>query len=327
MKTLKLKLLQSAFVLAALLTLSAPVARGDNSIAINSAAANFTTNTLQISGANLVSANKNQPMVVLLNNISLKITISTPTALTVVLPPGLLPGSYHLVVGKGNLDNNGNKAELDVTLGTAGPQGPQGPQGPYGLRGFQGPQGPQGPAGAKGDTGARGPQGPAGPQGATGPAGPQGLVGPQGPAGKDGKFDVNFAHAYTTSQQAVASGAAIVFDAATALKGFTTDGNSPSVFTATHAGTYKISYYAGISFGGALGIAINGTVTPSTISTGITGPAQVVGTTLVPLQAGSQISIVNVAITNLDLYARPYRNLNNVLSSGVSAHVTIEQLE
>ena len=68
-----------------------------------------------------------------------------------MLPLGLPPGNYLLIVRAGN--GSTRIDSMDITLGVAGPQGP---------------------AGADGDDGA---------DGATGPTGPQGLPGPQGPPG------------------------------------------------------------------------------------------------------------------------------------------------
>lgn len=80
------------------------------------------------------------------------------TALTATIPPGMMPGSYLLVVRRtmGRSHRQGDEYDdarvglFVVTVGAAGPQGTEGPQGPQGLQGPQGPQGLQGLQGPAG---------------------------------------------------------------------------------------------------------------------------------------------------------------------------------
>jgi hypothetical protein len=97
---------------------------------------------------------------------------ATDSSLRFVLPMGLPPGSYQLVVQQTNKDGKpkhgqNDQAAFELTIGAVGPQGPPGPKGDPGPAGAPGPQGAAGPAGAPGPTGAPGPQGD------PGPAGPQ----------------------------------------------------------------------------------------------------------------------------------------------------------
>jgi hypothetical protein len=123
----------------------------------------------------------------------------TNEEIVALLPDGILPGDYLLIVATGTGQSQSD--EYDLTIGAAGPQGPQGEKGdqgdpgPAGAKGDQGeqgiqgeegppgPPGPRGPAGDKGDQGDQGEQGEQGPQGPAGPEGPQGLQGPQGEPG------------------------------------------------------------------------------------------------------------------------------------------------
>src|SRR5512141_2112978 len=99
---------------------------------------------------------------VTLGGIPLAVALATDTQLDVVLPAGVVPGTYllTLTVGPGSSTQDNSKYDESwVTIGAAGAQGVAGPAGPTG---------PQGPMGA---TGAQGPAGPTGPQGATGATG------------------------------------------------------------------------------------------------------------------------------------------------------------
>ena len=94
---------------------------------------------------------------VTLDSIPLAVVSFGSTSVTALLPAGLTPGSYLLM-----LQRNGQKqntAEFDVALGAIGPKrregrsgapGPAGPAGPSGPAGPVGPTGPQGPEGAPG---------------------------------------------------------------------------------------------------------------------------------------------------------------------------------
>lgn len=127
----------------------------------------------------------------------------TDTTLEALLPTGLAPGSYHIVVG--------DDEAFAITLGPVGPAGDAGAAGAAGIAGAAGPRGNDGqlptisalagaagapgadgaagaagPAGAKGEAGDTGPDGSIGPRGATGDPGPSGAAGPQGPQGDAG---------------------------------------------------------------------------------------------------------------------------------------------
>ncbi len=108
--------------------------------------------------------------VVILDAVQLLVISATPTQILASLPPGLLPGSYRLTVGRGrrggdDRDDHPSTVRVDVFDVTLGAVGPVGPKGDKGDMGNVGPQGLQGPAGPQG------PQGPAGPAGAQGPPG------------------------------------------------------------------------------------------------------------------------------------------------------------
>jgi len=122
---------------------------------------------------------------------TLSVLSFSATQIVALLPVGLLPGSYSVLLGPRNAPTDEFFFTFGAT-GLTGPQGPQGPQGatgpggPVGPRGATGPVGPMGPSGSagaqgpKGDPGDTGPQGPKGDTGLTGPAGPQGPTGTTG---------------------------------------------------------------------------------------------------------------------------------------------------
>jgi hypothetical protein len=112
---------------------------------------------LTITGNHLGSG---KPLVTL-DSLRLLVVTFTSTSVTALLPAGLKPGSYLLILQSDGEDDR--KATFDVTLGAAGPQG---------------------------DPGVPGPIGPAGPPGPQGPSGSQGPPGPQGPPGSSGSSDV-----------------------------------------------------------------------------------------------------------------------------------------
>jgi hypothetical protein len=98
----------------------------------------------------------------------------TNNDIVAVLPDGIDPGSYQLVVFRTDGAFPIPSLPFAATLGAVGPPGPTGDKGGTGATG---------PQGAKGDTGA---QGAIGAQGPPGPQGPQGLQGPPGPEGPPG---------------------------------------------------------------------------------------------------------------------------------------------
>jgi len=70
----------------------------------------------------------------------------TPTAVTVLLSPGLRPGAYRLT-----LEPNGHSekiADFEAVIDTTGPKGDPGATGPPGPPGPPGPQGPPGAGGS-----------------------------------------------------------------------------------------------------------------------------------------------------------------------------------
>jgi len=117
----------------------------------------------------------------------------------------------------------------------AGGNGATGPQGARGATGAQGATGISGTKGATGVKGATGQKGATGPKGVTGAAG---VTGPAGPA-------LPFAYGANTTGQAfatlVAAGTPIPLPNAQNLNGFIVDGSNTQ-FTATTAGTYRVSF-------------------------------------------------------------------------------------
>src|SRR5215472_13063841 len=112
-------LMMSVFPLPAILHAELDIWSPD-SVVIDSAQANLSTNTIAISGRNF----GDQEPVVDLNATPLTVTSFTPTTIKANLPVGLVPGSYHLVVvARGSVPRFGL---LDVTIGNIGPQGTAG---------------------------------------------------------------------------------------------------------------------------------------------------------------------------------------------------------
>src|SRR4051794_37687954 len=126
---------------------------------------------------------RHEPTVVL-GSTRLHVLSSSRTDIVALVPSGLVPATYLLLVG--------DDLHFAVSVGDTGPQGPPGPQGAQGPAGPPGPQGlkgdtgPQGPQGLKGDTGLQGPQGLKGDTGLQGPQGLKGDTGLQGPQGLKG---------------------------------------------------------------------------------------------------------------------------------------------
>src|SRR5271165_5384946 len=90
---------------------------------ISSATSNFAVNppTLTINGKNFGAL---LPTVTL-GGAPLTVQSFTPSVAVATLPPGANQGSYRLVL----VNNQGQSATFDVTLGAAGPAGPTGPVG------------------------------------------------------------------------------------------------------------------------------------------------------------------------------------------------------
>src|SRR5437868_3736393 len=103
---------------------------------VDKAVANLTANTVTITGSSFAAPT------ITLNNINLAITSSSATSIVATLPPGITPGSYHLIVTVG-----GNNAALDVTIGNTGATGATGPTGATGVTGTAGTNGTNGATG------------------------------------------------------------------------------------------------------------------------------------------------------------------------------------
>lgn len=113
---------------------------------ITSAHPDFTTGLLTIDGANLPAS-----PAVFLSSSQLTVLTAGPARIQALLPVGIPPASYRLVVtGAGK---SATSASFTVTIGAVGPQGPAGESG---LPGIQGPPGPEGPPGAQGPPGPAG---------------------------------------------------------------------------------------------------------------------------------------------------------------------------
>jgi len=126
---------------------------------------------------------------VMLDSLVCDVISVTDSSIHAVLPPGLEPGSYRLMVEDGWYNNPQAVRidSMDVTIGAVGPQGIQGPEGPLGAQGEQGLQGDQGIQGLKGDKGDKGIQGIQGLPGEPGPPGEPGTPGDPGEPGTPGE--------------------------------------------------------------------------------------------------------------------------------------------
>ncbi len=165
---------------------SPPAGPAANQLTISSAAPDYTTNTLLITGANLGTGSTFSGTVTLFTPTTgtTNLTVASFDAVRQELVAGFpssmtaFPGTYLLTVSTGASATA--TATADVAFGAIGPKGPQG------VQGAVGPQGPMGATGATGPSGPAGQAGPAGPAGIQGPAGPAGPVGPVGPPGPSG---------------------------------------------------------------------------------------------------------------------------------------------
>lgn len=118
-------------------------AEDDNQASIASAIPDSSANPSQLTihGRNFGSVRPN----VTLEGIPLSVLTFSPTLVTALLPSGLKPGTYFLV-----LEPDGRKekrAEFDAAIGAMGPKGDPGAPGPAGPQGVPGQQGPPGPPG------------------------------------------------------------------------------------------------------------------------------------------------------------------------------------
>src|SRR5437868_2485717 len=80
---------------------------------------------LTITGNNLGSG---KPLVTL-ESIRLLVATFTSTSVTALLPMGLKPGSYLLILQPNGEDNDNKAATFDVSIGAAGPKGDKGDPG------------------------------------------------------------------------------------------------------------------------------------------------------------------------------------------------------
>lgn len=162
------------FLLSAVLFLGTSLSNAQRT-EISKVEADLVGGYLYVSGENF---GRRDQLTLNLAGEPLTVLVKTDVQLIAALPPSTQPGTYRLVLRKGQgsdiLDS------VDVTIGNTGPSGATGPQGPQGEAGAPGPAGSQGDPGPQGAQGVQGPQGNPGTQGAPGPQGPQG---PQGPAG------------------------------------------------------------------------------------------------------------------------------------------------
>ena len=223
----------------------------------------------------------------------------------------------------------------DGPAGPTGAEGPAGVTGPTGPTGPDGPQGAPGPAGAAGATGATGPAGPAGPTGPEGEAGPAGAEGPAGltgatgatgPAGPTGAVGPGLTAAFAANTQGstilvALGGVPIALPNAQVLSPDITAGSGNTVFTATQAGTYQISYHVNTTLALLMGtrLVINGANNAaSTIAPGV-ATSRYENQITVYLPANSTIS--------LQMYPLTLAGAAALVGGGAGASLTIIRLD
>jgi len=121
---------------------------------------------LLLRGENFVRRSQDQVYVTLAGEL-LAVQSYDAVEILALLPPGIEPGTYRLVVIRQGLIPGADA--MDVTLGAVGPEGPSGQEGapgPRGEPGMQGPPGPQGDPGPQGEPGEPGGPGTGLPSGA-----------------------------------------------------------------------------------------------------------------------------------------------------------------
>jgi len=192
--------------------------------------------------------------------------------------------------------------------GTRGHRGPIGPTGPTGPSGLTGLTGPTGPSGLTGSTGPIGPNGLNGNTGATGADGLNGNTGPTGPTG--GSAD--YAFLYTKSNDGSTSSLSFPNSFVPFVNNGVITSNilhtpglaypANSIITVVKSGDYEINYIIGmINLGGQFGIILNGQADfiplPGTTyeakAEGSTGAVEVVGQTIIHLNAGDFFQIIS----------------------------------
>lgn len=114
--------------------------RSATQLVVASAEVNYLTGQMTLSGKNFIGSKA--PTVEVAGSVA-QLVSYTDTTISVILPPGLGPGSYLLTVttGPGAIQSG----SFWATIGAVGPVGPPGPSGPKGDTGDTGPQGPPGP--------------------------------------------------------------------------------------------------------------------------------------------------------------------------------------
>jgi collagen triple helix repeat protein/glycine rich protein len=141
------RLRQVAALAAAALLAATLHAQAAGTPVITNAVADSSIGMLTIDGASLPAS----PQVVL-GTLPLVVLAATASEIQAVLPPGIPPGTYLLVVtGTGK---HPTSASFVVTIGAVGPQGPPGTDGAQGIPGPPGPDGPPGPPGPPGPAGS-----------------------------------------------------------------------------------------------------------------------------------------------------------------------------
>ena len=181
----------------------------------------------------------------------------------------------------------------------------------------------------KGDRGQTGHRGPTGHHGHTGITGVQGAIGATGAQGAIGPTGtLSFADFYTIFAGGVTglSGAEIPFVFDDPTQGSDITRLSDSEFAINTTGIYHIRFMATITSpeeqtGGQLVLAVNDTQLPQTIVGTGTQNTQVVGTYILPLNAGDIISVRN-PLTNDIVFFLDNPGGNNT----VSGHLVIIRL-
>lgn len=194
--------------------------------------------------------------------------------------------------------------------GFTGPQGPEGPTGPIGNNGYTGPTGKRGftgvhgvtgPAGKRGSTGPQGIQGFQGIQGSqgflglkgdNGPTGPKGDIGFDGPTGPQGLKGSNkpYIYVWTDIKQSIPLNSAIIWNNIGPNIGFVL--SAPDTIRPLDSGIYFCTKTVDTLEPNAFALYINGIMAPGTWF-GSNSTSQDVGQSLVRLNAGDLVSIVN----------------------------------
>ncbi|PFE24509.1 hypothetical protein CN304_05545 [Bacillus thuringiensis] len=191
--------------------------------------------------------------------------------------------------------NNQNGVHVDSCCFSCDGTVPKvGPTGPTGATGAIGGTGPTGVTGVTGDTGPTGATGVTGDTGATGPTGATGDTGPTGATGTS--ITATYAFANNTSGTAISvllGGTNVPLPNNQNIgPGITVSGGN-TVFTATNAGNYYISYSINITAALLVSsrITINGAPLAGTINSPALATTSFSATIITTLAAGSAISL------------------------------------